>query len=154
MILPSADDVIHRLGLQPHPVEGGHFRETYRSPHSSAIYFLLKPGQVSELHVLPTDEVWHFHIGGVICMLQLLPDGSGRTVQIGANVLLGEEPQVVVPGGVWQGSRLEAEQGFALVSCTMAPPFEYSGYRNASRAELCTKWPAWAEEIARLTPRG
>lgn len=139
VMLPSADDVIHRLGLEPHPVEGGFFRETYRSPHSSAIYFLLKPGQVSELHVLPTDEVWHFHLGGVIRMLQLLPDGTGRTVRIGANVLLGEEPQVVVPGGVWQGSRLEAEQGFALVSCTMAPPFEYSGYRNASRGGVVRK---------------
>jgi len=153
-VIPSADEVIRRLELQPHPVEGGWFRETYRSPHSSAIHFLLKAGQVSELHLLPTDELWHFHMGCTIRMLQLWPDGTGRTVTIGANVALGESPQVVVPGGVWQGSRLEAEHGFSLVSCTMSPPFEYAGYRNASRAELTARWPAFADEIARLTPRG
>ena len=72
-LLPmTADDVIRLLQLQPHPVEGGYFRETYRasttvSAHggnrnvSTAIYYLLKPGHVSELHVLPTDEVFHFY---------------------------------------------------------------------------------------------
>lgn len=149
----NADEVIHRLQLQPHPVEGGYFRETYRSPHSSAIFFLLKAGQVSELHMLPTDELWHFHMGCAIRMLQLWPDGTGRVVKIGPDVSSGESPQVAVPGGVWQGARLEAEYGYALVSCTMAPPFEYSGYCNASRAELSAKWPAWSEEIAKLTPR-
>ena len=147
--MPSADDLIRELGLQPHPVEGGFFRETYRSPHSSAIYFLLKPGHVSELHVLPTDEVYHFYRGTPLRMLQLHPDGSGRIVRIGPDA-----PQIVVPGGVWQGSRLEADEGFALIGCTMAPPFEYSGYRNASRAELSEKWPAFADEIEALTPRG
>jgi len=150
----AADDVIHELDLQPHPVEGGFFRETYRSPHSSAIYFLLKPGHVSELHVLPTDEVYHFYLGTAIRMLQLWPDGSGRELLIGPDLAAGHVPQLVVPGGVWQGSRLASDTGFALVGCTMAPPFEYSGYRNATRAELCAKWPAFTERIATLTPRG
>jgi predicted cupin superfamily sugar epimerase len=147
--MTSAEDVIERLNLQPHPVEGGFFRETYRSPHSSAIYFLLKPGHVSELHVLPTDEVYHFYLGGAIRMLQLRPDGTGREVLLGP-----EEPQLVVPGGVWQGSRLEGDSAFALIGCTMAPPFEYSGYRSGTRADLTAQWPAFADEIARLTPRG
>ena len=145
----TADEVIRRLDLQPHPVEGGFFRETYRSPHSSAIYFLLKPGHVSELHVLPTDEVYHFYLGSPLRMLQLWPDGSGKEVLIGP-----DQPQLVVPGGVWQGSRLDSDTGFALVGCTMAPPFEYAGYRNANRAELTARWPAFAEQIAQLTPRG
>lgn len=150
----TADEVIRRLGLEPHPVEGGYFRETYRSAHSSAIYYLLKPGHVSEMHLLPTDEVYHFYLGSAIRMLQLWPDGSGKEVLIGPNIAAGEVPQLVVPGGVWQGSRLAADTGFALVGCTMAPPFEYNGYRNASRAELSAKWPAFAEQIAGLTRRG
>lgn len=150
----TADEVIRRLGLQPHPVEGGYFRETYRSSQSTAIYYLLKPGHVSEMHVLPTDEVYHFYLGGAIRMVQLWPDGSGKQVLIGANVEAGEVPQVVVPAGVWQGSRLAGNEGFALVGCTMAPPFEYSGYRSGSRAELIAKWPAFAEQITALTPRG
>ena len=68
----TAYDVIRLLSLQPHPVEGGYFRETDRSAAtmsahggvrsvSTAIYYLLKPGHVSELHVLPGDEVFHFY---------------------------------------------------------------------------------------------
>ncbi|QDU22678.1 cupin domain-containing protein [Urbifossiella limnaea] len=161
----TAADVIRVLELQPHPVEGGYFRETYRSATmmsahggtravSTAIYYLLKPGHVSELHVLPGEEVFHFYFGSPVRMLQLWPDGSGREVVLGSDLAAGEVPQLVVPGGVWQGTRLVGADGFALLGCTVAPGFDYADYRGATRAELTAKWPAFAEEIARLTPRG
>jgi predicted cupin superfamily sugar epimerase len=164
------DDVIRLLNLQPHPVEGGFFRETYRAADrlpasalprhradrsvSTAIYYLLKPGHVSELHVLPGDEVFHFYLGGPVRMLQLWPDGSGREVVLGPDLAAGQVPQLVVPGGVWQGTHLLGETGFALLGCTVAPGFDYTDYRSATRAELAAKWPAHAELITRLTPRG
>lgn len=166
----TAEDVIRYLQLQPHPVEGGYFRETYRSPVllpasvlpeqgasravSTAIYYLLKPGHVSELHVLASDEVFHFYMGEPVRMLQLWPDGSAREVILGTNLAAGEVPQVVVPAGVWQGSRLAGDRGFALLGCTVAPGFEYADYRSGRRAELISRWPALAREIERLTPRG
>ena len=166
----TADDVIRLLELQPHPVEGGFFRETYRSvatlpasvlpghggPRSvsTAIYYLLKPGHVSELHVLPGDEVFHFYLGSPVRMLQLWPDGTGKEVLLGSDVAAGQVPQLVVPGSVWQGTRLVGESGFALLGCTVAPGFDYADYRSASRAELTAKWPAFAEQIKMLTPRG
>lgn len=166
----TADDVIRLLNLQPHPVEGGFFRETYRSAASlpasvlpahgaarsasTAIYYLLKPGHVSELHVLPGDEVFHFYLGAPVRMLQLWPDGSGRHVVLGSNILADEVPQLVVPGGVWQGTRLVGDSGFALLGCTVAPGFDYADYRGATRAELTGKWPQFAEPIKMLTPRG
>jgi uncharacterized protein len=161
----TADDVIRLLQLQPHPVEGGYFRETYRASMtipahggtrnvSTAIYYLLKPGHVSELHVLPTDEVFHFYLGSPVKMLQLWPDGTGREVVLGADILAGQLPQLVVPAGVWQGTRLVGDLGFALLGCTVAPGFDYADYCGASRAELTAKWPKFAEEIERLTPRG
>ncbi len=161
----TADDVIRILHLQPHPVEGGYFRETYRAATmlpahgaersvSTAIYYLLKPGHVSELHVLPGDEVFHFYLGGPVQMLQLWPDGSGREVTLGADLTAGEVLQLVVPGGVWQGTRLLGSRGFALLGCTVAPGFDYADYRSASRAELVAKWPAFARQIETLTPRG
>ena len=98
----TADDVIRVLRLQPHPVEGGFFRETYRAgatlpasalpahggPRSvsTAIYYLLKPGHVSELHVLPGDEVFHFYLGSPVRMLQLWPDGTGKEVVLGTDI--------------------------------------------------------------------
>jgi predicted cupin superfamily sugar epimerase len=166
----TADDVIRLLDLQPHPVEGGFFRETYRSTAtlpasavpdhsgprsvSTAIYYLLKPGHVSELHVLPGDEVFHIYLGSPVRMLQLWPDGTGREVVIGPDLAAGQLPQVVVPGGVWQGTHLLGDAGFALLGCTVAPGFDYADYQSASRAELTAKWPAFAEQIKRLTPRG
>ncbi len=166
----TADDVIRLLGLQPHPVEGGFFRETYRSAAtlpasvlpdhggprsvSTAIYYLLKPGHVSELHVLPGEEVFHFYLGAPVRMLQLWPDGSGKEVVLGPDLAAGQVPQLVVPGGVWQGTRLVGTDGFALLGCTVAPGFDYADYRNAGRSELVAKWPAFADEITRLTPRG
>lgn len=166
----TTDDVIRLLNLQPHPVEGGFFRETYRSAAtlpadvlpahggarsvSTAIYYLLKPGHVSELHVLPGEEVFHFYLGAPVRMLQLWPDGSGREVVLGPDLAAGQVPQLVVPGGVWQGTRLVGADGFALLGCTVAPGFDYADYRGATRAELTAKWAAFADEIARLTPRG
>ena len=166
----TADDVIRVLNLRPHPVEGGFFRETYRSAAtlpaavlpghrgprsvSTAIYYLLKPGHVSELHVLPGDEVFHFYLGSPVRMLQLWPDGTGKEVVLGSELAAGQLPQVVVPGGVWQGTHLLADEGFALLGCTVAPGFDYADYTGGSRAELTAKWPAFAELIAKLTPRG
>jgi predicted cupin superfamily sugar epimerase len=166
----TAEDVIRLLDLKPHPVEGGYFRETYRSTHtlpksvlpahdgsrsvSTAIYYLLKPGHVSELHVLPTDEVFHFYLGSPVRMLQLWPDGSGKEVVLGTDVTAGHMPQLVVPAGVWQGTRLLGDSGFALLGCTVAPGFDFADYQSGTRAELMGKWPGFREEIARLTPRG
>jgi predicted cupin superfamily sugar epimerase len=85
-------------------------------------------------------------------MLQLLPDGTGRTIVLGADVLAGQQVQVVVPRGVWQGSLLEPGGDFALLGCTVAPGFDYADYEGGSRQELCARYPAFADTIARLTP--
>ena len=162
----SADEIIRFLELQPHPVEGGFFRETWRSaancsldthpgPRSvgTAIYYLLKPGHVSEMHVLPGDEVFHFYLGSPVKMLQLWPDGSGREVILGSDWKAGQVPQCVVPAGVWQGTRLIGADGFALLGATMAPGFDFADYGPPNREELVSRWPAFADEIVRLTPR-
>src|SRR6266404_7755360 len=79
-VAASAAYWIERLQLTPYP-EGGYFRETYRSPElvapdalparfpgarafSTAIYFLLPSNEVSRLHRLRSDELWHFYAGG------------------------------------------------------------------------------------------
>lgn len=166
----TAADVIRLLDLKPHPVEGGFFRETYRSPEAipaaalprhgaarsvgTAIYYLLKPGHVSEMHVLPGDEVFHFYLGGPVRMLQLWPDGTGEELVLGPDLAAGQVPQAVVPAGVWQGTHLIGDTGFALLGATMAPGFEYADYTGGTRAELTARWPEHADLIARLTPRG
>ena len=103
------------------------------------------------MHRLPTEEVFHLYLGGPARMLQLFPDGSGREVLIGADVLAGQQPQVVVPPGVWQGSRLEPGVEFALLGATMAPGFDYADYEQGRRGELTEQYPQYAEVIRELT---
>ncbi len=168
--MPTAGEIKTALGLKPHPIEGGFFRETYRSaavvsapalPPSyagatersigTAIYYLLTPDTFSELHKLPTEEVFHFYLGGPVRMWQLFPDGQARQVVLGPDILAGEEPQVVVPAGVWQGSYLEAGADYALLGATMAPGFDYADYVSGERALLIEQYPRIADEIRRLT---
>lgn len=153
MLTPS--DVIRLLALQPHPVEGGHFRETYRSPHSTAIYYLLEGVGLSEMHRLPGDEVYHFYAGDPLETLLLLPEGSGQVVTVGADLSGGQVPQLVIPGGVWQGSlRVTGPHGWALIGATMAPGFEYADYERGGRADLVKSWPTFADAITARTPHG
>jgi predicted cupin superfamily sugar epimerase len=147
----NADDVIRVLGLKPLTIEGGHFFETYRSEHSTAIYYLLKPDTFSALHRLTADEVFHFYCGDPVEMLQLLPDGEGRVVMIGNDLLAGHRPQVIAPAGVWQGARLAAGGKFALLGATVAPAFEYETYTHGKRAELVAAYPRWRARIEALT---
>jgi uncharacterized protein len=164
----TAQQVLDTLKLQPLPAEGGFFLETYRSPQviarsalpagysgdrstSTAIYYFLTPDTFSAMHQLPGDEVFHFYLGDPVEMLQLRPDGSGEIVVIGQAILGGMRPQVVVPGAVWQGSRLVSGGRFALMGTTMAPGFEFSDYKGGRRKELVAKYPQFAELIAALT---
>lgn len=163
MTLLTAEEAIAALQLEPHPLEGGFFRETYRTPQklsgqdrslASAIYYLLTPQTCSRLHRLPTDELFHFYLGDPVRMLHLLPDGTGREVTLGPDLLAGHRPQVLVPGGVWQGAALAEGGRLALLGTTMSPGFAYPDYQTGDRAALTERYPAFADAIRRLTPEG
>jgi predicted cupin superfamily sugar epimerase len=164
----TAAQVIAALDLKPHPIEGGYFRETYRSsdrlsadalpPHygaaraaSTAIYYLLTPDTFSAIHRLATDEVFHFYLGDPVEMLLLHPDGRGEIVTLGPDLGAGQRPQVVVPRGVWQGSSLAPGGAFALLGCTVAPGFDYTDYETGRRDSLTARYPAFADLLRRLT---
>jgi predicted cupin superfamily sugar epimerase len=166
--MPTAEELIALLDLQPHPREGGFFRETYRSDEilanvalpprygqdrsvNTAIYYLLTPNTYSALHRLASDEIFHFYLGDPVRMLQLFPDEQGREVILGPDIMRGQNPQVVVPRGVWQGSLLEPGGAFALLGCTVAPGFDHADYQSAERADLVAQYPAFADLIRRLT---
>ncbi len=128
-------ELIRALDLQPHP-EGGWYRETWRStvefnpegydgPRSSAtaIYFLLLPGEQSAPHTVRSDEIWLWHRGG-----PLLLNIDGEEITLGPDVEHGQLPQAVVPGGVSQSARPATDE-YVLVSCIVAPGFDFADFR-------------------------
>jgi predicted cupin superfamily sugar epimerase len=100
-------EVIRLFGLKPLESEGGWFRETWRGTGGTAIYYLLTSDTCSRLHRLAQDEVWHFYLGSPVTMLLLHPDGRAERVVLGPDIERGQELQVAVPAGTWQGAYVE-----------------------------------------------
>ena len=133
----TADDIIALLGLQPHP-EGGYFRETFRDAPGAdgravptAIYFLLKRGERSHWHTVDAVEIWHWHAGAPL-KLSLAATDAGPVTELilGADLGQGERPQGVVPPHHWQAA--ETLGDWTLVGCTVAPGFDFAGFRLAA----------------------
>ena len=164
----TVEEIKRLLGLVPLEPEGGFFAETYRSTDvfaagsagagrrderslSTAIYYLLDGGSFSALHRLRADELFHFYLGDPVEMLHLHPDGTGRLHVLGPDLGAGMRPQVVVPRGVWQGTRLLAGGRFALLGTTVAPGFDSADFETGRRDELISAYPAFRERIVALT---
>ncbi len=158
---------IQKLNLIRHD-EGGYFREIYRSPESipgkhlparfrgarplgTSIYFLLEGSQVSVLHRLKTDEIWHFYTGCSLTIFAINSQGVLSQIFLGPDFENGEVFQAVVAAGSWFGAKLNREDSFALVGCTMAPGFDYADLEIGERGELCQQFPQHRQIIEMLT---
>lgn len=141
----TADEIIATLRLEPHP-EGGWFRETFRDPRavdgravSTAIYYLLGTGEVSEWHRVDAAEIWHWYAGAPM-VITMSPNGHDAVAaHLGPELAAGQRPQLVVPAGHWQTAT--SLGAWTLVGCTVAPGFQFEGFEMAP--------PNW-----RPTPRG
>lgn len=153
-------ELIAQLALVPHP-EGGHYRETYRAQHqvstprgpraaSTAILFLLQEGERSHWHRIQSDEAWHFHGGDALLVHELSPGGAATTTRLGMDLAGGEQPQHVVPAGSWFAAEPAPDSPWSLVSCTVAPGFDFADFElaaveqlqehSAALTELCGDW--------------
>jgi predicted cupin superfamily sugar epimerase len=130
--MTDAAGVIAALGLRQHP-EGGWYRETFRAPAAggrspvTAIHFLLEAGQQSHWHRVDADEIWCWHAGSPLA-IGIAPGTGGTAVwqRLGGDALAGDAVQAVVPAGDWQAAH--ADTGWALVSCIVAPGFDFAGF--------------------------
>ena len=132
------DEIIEVLGLREHP-EGGYYAETWRDvPESggrgagTAIYYLLRCGEVSAWHRVDATEIWHFYAGSPL-ELRIRHGGEEPRALLGNHLGRGERPQLVVPAGAWQSARscAEAPEGYTLVGCTVSPAFQFEGFELA-----------------------
>jgi len=152
---PRAAELIRELRLAAHP-EGGYYRRVFESslrlpcgrPSSTAILFLLPAGAVSRWHKVDADELWHFYEGEPLELLIAESPADIRRERLGP-FGAGSMPQHAVPAHAWQAARPLG--GFALVGCTVAPGFDFAGFRLlAEDDEAQRAWPRLASEFAEL----
>ena len=162
-----AKDIIQKLKLEPLTIEGGFFRQTYKSKeqmpqsvllnHSgdrsfmSCIYYLITKDDFSRLHRLPSIEVFHFYAGDPVEMTQISENGELKTIIIGNDILEDQTPQVIVPPNTWQGMKMIGSGQWALMGCSVSPGFEYCDFEAGTNDGLIKSFPQHKDIILNLT---
>lgn len=126
----TAQDIIARLNLAPHP-EGGHYRQTWIAandgrPTGTCIYFLLAKGESSRWHKVDATEIWLYHAGAPLVLSMAATDAGPATDHILTPDLNEGEPQLIVPENHWQAAASTGD--YTLVSCTVSPGFSFDGF--------------------------
>lgn len=130
----TADEIIRTLALAPHP-EGGWYRETWKGdpvagrPVGTAIYFLLQHDEESRWHRVDAAEIWLYHAGAPLALsVSETEEGPAHYHLLTPDLEKGR-PQFVVPPHHWQTARSTGD--WTLVSCTVAPGFDFDGFTLA-----------------------
>lgn len=169
MSIRTAEYWINRLQLSTH-IEGGAFREIYRSPviapvtalpptftadrsFCTSIYFLLQQHQFSAFHKIKSDEVWHFYYGHALIVYEIDQQGHMIEHRLGCDSDNNESFQCVIAAGNWFAARLAPGGEYALVGCTVSPGFNFADFELAGRNELVRLYPEHTEVIVTLTIR-
>ncbi|PSR05791.1 MAG: hypothetical protein BRD49_03875 [Bacteroidetes bacterium SW_10_40_5] len=155
------------LGLEKH-IEGGYFRETYRSEEmipgeylpqrlegerhiATSIYFLIYDNVFSAFHKLKGDELWHHVDGEPVHLYFLMPNGELKIKKLGKEPEKGYYPQLFVERNIWFAGRVRDSNGFSLVTCTTSPGFDYRDFALGKREELAKEFPMHEKIIDELT---
>ncbi len=166
--MQKAEFWIESLQLAPHP-EGGYYRENYRSKgsypfsddtpfngprtYATAIHYLLQGNDCSKLHKIHSDELWFFHAGHPL-KVHIFPEvGKASNFTLGLTPDRGQVVQGVVPRDSWFGASLATpeDEHYALVSCVVAPGFDFRDFAFANKNTMLQKFPRHTEIIERLT---
>jgi predicted cupin superfamily sugar epimerase len=163
------EDYIRHLGLLAHP-EGGYYKEVFRSEETlspeqlparfggarqviTSIYFLIKPDFPSHFHRIKSDEIWYFHDGNGLIIHVLHPDGAYEKLALGRDLPSGQRLQACVPAGSWFAAECASNLApqFSLVSCAVAPGFDFADFELAERLPLQSHYPKHHDLIQRFT---
>ena len=167
----AADEVIRLLNLQLHPgctpqsgANESYFAEVYRSNHpvgsetrstASHIVYMMKDGAVSFFHHLDADEMFHFHMGDPITIVELSKDVPGHTRKtiMGNDIRAGQSLFHVVKLGTWFGiiASADGRGGWSLFGISVTPAFQLSGSKSGVRRELMEEYPDARDTILKLT---
>src|SRR5882757_7296881 len=143
MKVKNAGYWVDHLKLNQHP-EGGYYKEIFRSRRQvlrnppdgvkqacTSIYYLLEGKDYSGFHRIASDEIWYFHKGAALHIHVIDNDGE-HTIHELSDTATGNL-SVVVPAGLWFAAEIPSQTGFVLVSCAVAPAFDFNEFEMAKR---------------------
>ena len=143
--MQEIDRLVNTLQLEPHP-EGGFYKEMHRSttvvPDANgarkksaltSIYYLLSGNDFSSWHRISSDETWYFHLGCDVLIYFFDQNKILQTLQLGHE---SQNLQATILANTWFAAKPLQQDSFSLVSCAVAPGFEFEDFEIANRAEL------------------
>ncbi|HEY0453409.1 cupin domain-containing protein [Actinophytocola sp.] len=148
--MSSTHEITTALGLEPLPIEGGLFTQSWRDETCSAIYYLLAAPEFSAVHRLDRIEIFAYHAGAPTRML-LAHNGTVTEHVLGPDVAAGQRPQVIVAPGVWQAAETLGE--WTLMGTVVVPPYTDGCVEFGVADELAAEYPDHAERLRALCRR-
>jgi len=104
---------------------------------STAIYYLLRSGQLSAFHRIKSDELWHLYAGSSL-VLHVIDRGRLETITLGR--CKGQTPQAQVKAGCWFAASVARPRSYSLAGCTVAPGFDFADWKMGDREKLVSKY--------------
>jgi hypothetical protein len=148
--------IIEALSLAPHP-EGGFYKEMHRSDSIvetlnnsgnksayTSIYYLLSGTDFSAWHRIKSDETWYFHLGCDVLIYFFDANKALQTIQLGMG---SKALQGTIPAHTWFAAKPLSEDAFCLVSCAVAPGFEFDDFELGRREALELEFGHSAQNI-------
>jgi uncharacterized protein len=160
MNIQNADYWAARLNLVAHP-EGGYYNEVFRSKLEihrksssipgracTSIYYLLEGSDFSGFHRIASDELWYYHKGEPLFIYEFNSLGLLITHELSDQP--GGQLSVAIEAGSWFAASVPSGNGFSLVSCAVAPGFDFAEFEMANKVELKRLFPKHAVLIDRF----
>ena len=153
-------ELVEILKMKAHP-EGGFYSETYRAESEietesgkrqliTSIYFLLRSMDVSHFHRIKSDELWFWHEGSPLSV-HLLGENGHEILKLGPVGDSGTFPQHLVLANTIFGSSVDQPDSYSLVSCVVAPGFDFRDFELFQAEDLLPLFPEAEEIIRKLT---
>ena len=116
---------------------------------ATVIYFLLQADEYSHFHRIASDEHWFFHAGSALS-IHVLNHAEPDYVCL---ELSPTNPQQWVPAQNWFAAELSSSDpdAFVLVSCVVAPGFDFADFELAQASVLAPNYPGHEALIKRLS---
>ncbi|MBL9163810.1 MAG: cupin domain-containing protein [Planctomycetaceae bacterium] len=164
---PSQQDIVELLGLRPHPT-CGMVCESYRSslqlpgdalppayngsrPLGNVLTFMVTPTARVHLHRLRSDQMYHHYLGDPLEVLLLDADGRSEVRTLGNDLVAGQRPQLLLPGGTFHAARVAGGGEYALLATSVWLRAEPEDVELGDPEELAARYPAARQLIAEFS---